>query len=179
MLTERRGSVCVVSIIRAPEVRDVSLTDPSWSDVDGIVWSMVELNIGIVSGCLPTLRPVFVCLFRGRRQTIAQAKNSATSGNSRSIRLHGLNRPPIGEDCQELKAPANADNFVELDRDNGYPRAWEIHPRQQVYAHGGNGCISESKLEGADKNLGPTSNTISITTEVNVKESARSDHPHF
>lgn len=51
------SGVCVVSIIRATQIRDVSLTDLSWSDVDGVVWSVVELNLGIVSACLPTLRP--------------------------------------------------------------------------------------------------------------------------
>lgn len=28
------------------------------SDVDPAIWAMVEMSMGIVSGCLPTLRPV-------------------------------------------------------------------------------------------------------------------------
>ena len=55
-------SVCIVSIIRVPSIAHISLTDPSWSDVYGAIWSIVELNIGIVSACLPTLKPLFTWL---------------------------------------------------------------------------------------------------------------------
>ena len=58
-------SVCVASIIRVPYIARMSLLDPSWSDVYGAIWSIVELNLGIVSACLPTLRPLFLHVFRG------------------------------------------------------------------------------------------------------------------
>ena len=58
-------SVCVASVIRVPYIARMSLEDPSWSDVYGAIWSIVELNLGIVSACLPTLRPLFLHIFRG------------------------------------------------------------------------------------------------------------------
>lgn len=58
-------SVCVASVIRVPYIAHISLVDPSWSDIDGVIWSVVELNLGIVSACLPTLRPLVIHVFQG------------------------------------------------------------------------------------------------------------------
>ena len=58
-------SVCVASIIRVPYIAQLSLLDPSWSDVYGAIWSIVELSLGIVSACLPTLGPLFLHFFHG------------------------------------------------------------------------------------------------------------------
>lgn len=51
-------SVCVASIIRVPYIARLSLVDQTWFDVGGFIWSVVELNVAIVSACLPTLRPL-------------------------------------------------------------------------------------------------------------------------
>ena len=58
-------SVCVASVIRVPYISQTSLLDSSWSDSYGSIWTMVELNLGIVSACLPTLRPLFIHVFHG------------------------------------------------------------------------------------------------------------------
>ena len=34
-------------------------------DVGEFIWSTVELNVAIVSACLPTLRPLFLHVFQG------------------------------------------------------------------------------------------------------------------
>ena len=63
-------SVCIVSIIRVPYIASISspasLADPSWSLTYAAIWTIVELNIAIVSACLPILRPLFVRVFHGR-----------------------------------------------------------------------------------------------------------------
>lgn len=58
-------SVCVASIIRVPYIARLSLVDQTWFDVNGFIWSAVELNVAIVSACLPTLRPLFFHVFQG------------------------------------------------------------------------------------------------------------------
>lgn len=50
------GFVCAVSIVRATYVSRVSLTDRSWADANGAIWSVVEACIAVVCACLPTLR---------------------------------------------------------------------------------------------------------------------------
>lgn len=44
-------SVCVASIILIPHLARMSLVDQTWSDVDGFIWSVAELNLAIVSVC--------------------------------------------------------------------------------------------------------------------------------
>lgn len=79
-------SVCLASIIRVPYVSHMSLVDASWSDVYGSIWTVVELNLGIVSACLPTLRPLFLHVFHGgytaraNRQKLPE-KPSMVAGN--------------------------------------------------------------------------------------------------
>ena len=60
------GSVFFASIIRVPFIAHISFVDQTWSDIDGFIWSLVELCLGIVSACLPTLRPLFLHVLYGR-----------------------------------------------------------------------------------------------------------------
>ncbi|KAH6985164.1 hypothetical protein EDB80DRAFT_624712 [Ilyonectria destructans] len=50
---------CMISIIRAPTLRDAVFTeDPTWDNTDAAWWSVVELTCGILCASLPTLRPL-------------------------------------------------------------------------------------------------------------------------
>ena len=79
-------SVCVASVIRVPYIAHMSLVDASWSDAHGGIWTVVELNLGIVSACLPTLRLLFLHVFHGgytaraNRQKLPE-KPSMVAGN--------------------------------------------------------------------------------------------------
>lgn len=57
------GFVCFVSIYRATLVHTVSLLDPAWSDVNGALWSGIELAVAIISGNLPICRPIYNKVF--------------------------------------------------------------------------------------------------------------------
>lgn len=76
-------SVCFASVIRVPYMAKMSLLDPSWSNVYGAMWSIVELNLGIVSACLPTLRPLFLHVFHGGYSSSShpQPANKKSTGN--------------------------------------------------------------------------------------------------
>lgn len=52
------GCVCVFGIIRSIEVGTASPKDQSWATVSGCIWSCVEPCVGIISACLPTMRPL-------------------------------------------------------------------------------------------------------------------------
>lgn len=76
-------SVCIGSIYRATIIHRMSQPDASCmcfrrkplldlflmtglgSDVDPAIWALVEMGIGIVSACLPTLRPVLYWISHG------------------------------------------------------------------------------------------------------------------
>ncbi|KAL8956211.1 MAG: hypothetical protein Q9183_006379, partial [Haloplaca sp. 2 TL-2023] len=52
-------SVCIAGIVRLPLLSELNLSDITWSSVSVGLWINVECNIGILSACLPILRPLF------------------------------------------------------------------------------------------------------------------------
>ncbi|KAF5521068.1 Satratoxin biosynthesis SC1 cluster protein 4 [Colletotrichum aenigma] len=54
---------CIISALRIRTLRVAADTkDPYWDNVDAATWSFLEVTIGILAACLPTLRPIFVSL---------------------------------------------------------------------------------------------------------------------
>ncbi|KAL8650348.1 MAG: hypothetical protein Q9210_003872 [Variospora velana] len=51
--------VCIAGIVRIPLLAELKLSDISWTSISVGVWVNVECNIGILSACLPILRPLF------------------------------------------------------------------------------------------------------------------------
>ncbi|KAL8919518.1 MAG: hypothetical protein Q9208_006710 [Pyrenodesmia sp. 3 TL-2023] len=51
-------SVCVASIIRFVYLEAISRNDPTWSNVDSIIWTAVEASIAIICACLPIMAPI-------------------------------------------------------------------------------------------------------------------------
>ncbi|KAI4143801.1 MAG: hypothetical protein L6R39_004452 [Caloplaca ligustica] len=51
--------VCIAGIVRIPLLAELKLSDITWTSISVGVWIDVECNIGIVSACLPILRPLF------------------------------------------------------------------------------------------------------------------------
>lgn len=52
-------SVCVAGIVRLPLLAELKLSDVTWTSVSVGLWVDVECNIGILSACLPIMRPLF------------------------------------------------------------------------------------------------------------------------
>lgn len=53
--------VCFASLYRIITIVHLTqTTDISWAKSDVFIWSSVEPSIGIISGCLPTLRPLLM-----------------------------------------------------------------------------------------------------------------------
>ena len=89
-------SVCIASIIRAAYVGQISLTDPSWSDALGAMWTVVELSLGVVSACLPTLRPLVVRTFKSRTATYGISRESRLEDQDGSRMLHRIDSATKG-----------------------------------------------------------------------------------
>ena len=83
-------SVCIASIIRAVYVGQISLTDPSWSDALRAMWTVVELSLGVVSACLPTLRPLVVRTFKSRTSTYGISRESRLENQNGTMMLHPI-----------------------------------------------------------------------------------------
>ena len=51
--------VCVTAILRVPFILKIDPNDPDWSIVPFSVWTAIEVNLSVVSVCLPTMAPLF------------------------------------------------------------------------------------------------------------------------
>ncbi|KAF2027850.1 hypothetical protein EK21DRAFT_39709, partial [Setomelanomma holmii] len=50
---------CAISIVRLEQIMAATkTTDASWASARTAYWSAIELNVGILCACLPTLRPI-------------------------------------------------------------------------------------------------------------------------
>ncbi|KAK8030666.1 hypothetical protein PG990_000400 [Apiospora arundinis] len=70
--------VCAASLVVVVLARDFNSTskDIPWNMADIILWSTVEVNMSVVSACLPLFRPVFVTV-RQNSLHIAEAESGA------------------------------------------------------------------------------------------------------
>lgn len=53
------GLVCVISIIRTTTLNATPFPDQGFYTVKGLMWSILEIAVGTLCACLPTLRPLF------------------------------------------------------------------------------------------------------------------------
>ncbi|KAF3001846.1 hypothetical protein E8E13_004281 [Curvularia kusanoi] len=72
--------VTVVSCLRLQSlVNFASSINPTWDQVDVVTWSAIEVNVGIICACLPTIRVMLVRFFpsiMGTTKASSQAYNS-------------------------------------------------------------------------------------------------------
>ncbi|GFF44457.1 hypothetical protein IFM58399_07297 [Aspergillus lentulus] len=78
------GFICVISIVRLVIMLDsyrVPSIDVTWVFIGPSTWTAVETNIGVVSACLPSLRPLLRLLDRdhGTQDSDSSPKKSAHS----------------------------------------------------------------------------------------------------
>jgi hypothetical protein len=75
-------STCAISIYRIQTLRIASTTqDPTWDNAGAATWSFLELTVGVLAACLPTLRPIFV---KTLRRQFGAAASDSKSGNPNS-----------------------------------------------------------------------------------------------
>ncbi|KAI1759531.1 hypothetical protein GGR53DRAFT_140751 [Hypoxylon sp. FL1150] len=73
------GFVCVASVVRIWAFAEfINSTDLTWSMAHVFLWSSIEPAVGIVSACLPSLRP----LYRRAKGKLTSSGNTANAGSS-------------------------------------------------------------------------------------------------
>ena len=102
-------SVCITSIIRLSTIKQLSLTDQSWSYVPAAIWTSVECSVAVISACLPTLKPLFRTIFD---LTDVLPFDHSTK---RSDEEAGISRRSTSPDpTRQWRAHANAQRICEL-----------------------------------------------------------------
>jgi len=64
--------------------RELRADRTTGNDIDGATWSVIEVCVGVVSACLPTLRPLF---HRGGQDTRSAPSKGASDYNAYSLPL--------------------------------------------------------------------------------------------
>ncbi|RAL08854.1 putative integral membrane protein [Aspergillus homomorphus CBS 101889] len=82
------GFICIISIVRLVIMLNaykVPSLDETWVFVGPSKWTAVETNIGIVSACLPSLRPVLTFM----KQKVSSTKGSRDESLQESYKRYG------------------------------------------------------------------------------------------
>ncbi|KAF1847096.1 uncharacterized protein K460DRAFT_305920 [Cucurbitaria berberidis CBS 394.84] len=83
--------VCFASLYRIITITHlVRTTDISWAKSDVFIWSSVEPSIGIISGCLPTLRPLMVRILAVFSKRLPTSHKSSANNDSKPYPLNPI-----------------------------------------------------------------------------------------
>ncbi|KAH7384199.1 hypothetical protein DE146DRAFT_636332 [Phaeosphaeria sp. MPI-PUGE-AT-0046c] len=73
--------VCFASLYRIITITHlVKSVDISWAKSDVFIWSCVEPSVGIISGCLPTLRPLLIHIVQPWSKFVTSSNKSSSIG---------------------------------------------------------------------------------------------------
>ncbi|KAM0803703.1 hypothetical protein BDR22DRAFT_902287 [Usnea florida] len=95
--------VCAISIVRISKLAVINsigvlkTRDPTWSTVDIYIWTVLESGIGILSACLPTLRPLFGQFLRN---TSRSRSSKLIHAQPSSQRRSGLGFDRLSEEAE-------------------------------------------------------------------------------
>ncbi|KAL8927223.1 MAG: hypothetical protein Q9208_002399 [Pyrenodesmia sp. 3 TL-2023] len=106
---------------------ELDVNDISWSAVDLGIWIIVEIGLGIVSGCLPVMRPLFSGAFTSQiRSRFSKYSKSRSTG---SHRLPDSNDPSSNSSSKPKHA--SRININRLDSENIY--SGPAHKKQRSW----------------------------------------------
>ncbi|PSR81778.1 hypothetical protein BD289DRAFT_344539, partial [Coniella lustricola] len=75
---------CIISVYRITTLKTAAASsDPTWDNTSAAIWSLLELCIGVLAACLPTLKPLFAML-------LPRLFKSTTSGRRSRPSKYGM-----------------------------------------------------------------------------------------
>ncbi|KAF2016342.1 hypothetical protein BU24DRAFT_441549 [Aaosphaeria arxii CBS 175.79] len=103
--------VCFASLYRIVTIVHLTqTTDISWAKSDVFIWSSVEPSIGIISGCLPTLRPLLMFILRkyfghvpAPRKRLSRGDGSQPLDTLETISKKSTRKPSRMNDLEETR----------------------------------------------------------------------------
>ncbi|KAI4249091.1 MAG: hypothetical protein LQ352_005714 [Teloschistes flavicans] len=106
----------VCAAIKTSQLRTVTVkTDITWKTTEYLLWNALEVNIIIIAACIPTLRPLFLVLFRRAgaeaylRKSYRMTPKSNSGNRGRVVRsadetdsIRSINRDAKGKDVARV-----------------------------------------------------------------------------
>lgn len=86
----------IMAVVRLSSFAKFDQNDPTWAFTQPMIWSTVEINVGIVCACLPVLAPIFQKVFG--KWLSSWSTKGATSHKSggrgtRKVTVHDIGNP--------------------------------------------------------------------------------------
>ncbi|KAK2753058.1 hypothetical protein FQN55_005018 [Onygenales sp. PD_40] len=112
------GFVCIVSIIRLTTLSALQkTTDLTYATTNALLWCVIELNLGIIGGSFPALRPFFRQYFPGflggtTGRSRGQSYGYAQASNSRFRHSHKLGSFPSSPGATSHDAQFSQHNHI-------------------------------------------------------------------
>ncbi|KAK2806791.1 hypothetical protein FQN50_005653 [Emmonsiellopsis sp. PD_5] len=112
------GFVCIVSIIRLTTLSALQkTTDLTYATTNALLWCVIELNLGIIGGSFPALRPFFRQYFPGflggtTARSRGQSYGYAHTSNSRFRHSHKLASFPSSPGATSTDAQFSQHNHI-------------------------------------------------------------------
>lgn len=181
--------------MRIPFVKKLAITpDFLFETVDVAIWSVMEPSLGIIAGCVATLRPLFKTMGFGKPTTQRYGYGSSRYGTSATSdrRTWGFARntmqklsdgpfSPSTIDSSRLESGAGiqsmSNNDVESDLD------FEMQPQEPVQVptqYHGKGIVSTKIASTPWEDFAGQRSAINVHTSVNISSQPRSHNslPH-
>lgn len=136
------GLVCIFSLLRLIEFRRFVVTDLASSSALESIWTVLEINVAIITGSLPLLRPLLQGIL-GRMRSISNSKRSHPS----SGRYYRPSMPTPPDDLHKYFDPRPLDHTTTVkssakettmppDQFYNHQRGLEGHQTSDVELHG-------------------------------------------
>lgn len=108
---------CIISIYRMQTLKLAARTgDATWDNTAAAVWSYLELAIGVLAACLPTLKPLFARmvphLFRSTTSDQSRYNNNQRTGRSGTGRTGGNASNTYGKSRTRNSTAGNGGMFI-------------------------------------------------------------------
>ncbi|KAF4625522.1 hypothetical protein G7Y89_g12644 [Cudoniella acicularis] len=98
-----RGFVIVSSAMRIYFMLNMDIEDMTWTYVGVGLWTAIEINVAVISACLPTLQPVLSYIIPSfLSKVIPSTKSKVSNAPSKDIYLNTASNRARGEEFQRL-----------------------------------------------------------------------------
>ncbi|KAL8733774.1 MAG: hypothetical protein Q9181_003468 [Wetmoreana brouardii] len=159
----------VCAAIKTSQLRTVTKkTDITWKTSQYLLWNALEVNVIIIAACIPTLRPLFLVIFRqaGAEAYLKKSyqmtprtntgNNRMRVGNSgqRTERIKSINGGRNGKDVPLVDVAEVEAGRYSANSSSGGDKALDEEARGEERERGGNGtilCTTEVQVVSHDE----------------------------
>lgn len=164
------GFVCVCSIIRLVVLSRLQDVDLTWNYINAAIWTATEPSMGVISACLPSMRPLFNRIFSG---TYRGPTFKSTRGKSAQDYGSGTSGRHMWSDSKgstvDSRSFSRLEDVANDSRDNN---SWGFN----VLVHGGKNTNGNPSDQVSLEEMQTPARRIKVRTEVTLISTQRFEY---